>query len=362
MAGDGCSEEVSPDMSHFNENRKPAFERAVVVISLDAEKIWGYSDLLNERSFGRRYPNVTDAYDGLLARLCAAEISATWALVGGLSLPGMQGPRDVRLQGLPREWIAGIPAGTEACAPLWYSRSFALRLKAARPAQEIALHGGLTHLIWNHPGATREAIEREIAGGINALGEISLRPRSFIFPRQCITHLELLPAHGISCYRGCAPVLSSRLRRKVPRAVIRFLEERRRWDPPVVWPVESLPGLWNVPASLALYPIARSRTPLVPIRTRIERVERGLEAAVRARGIFHYWLHPETLVEAPEGFPLLDAILEKLVRVRDAGDVEVLTMAQVADRMESMRIEPLECAELQASVQPVATSVVTSEF
>jgi hypothetical protein len=43
---------------------------------------------------------------------------------------------------------------------------------------------------------------------------------------------------------------------------------------------------------------------------------------------------------------MLDAILEKLVRARNAGDIEVLTMAHVADRMELLRVEPVECAVL----------------
>src|SRR5579864_2170561 len=333
-------------MRYFNGNAESGFERAVVVISLDAEQIWGYLDVLDEQSFCRRYPNVEGAYDRLLDRLFSAGISATWALVGGLTLDGMEGPRDARLQGLPQDWIGSIPDGTEASAPAWYRRSFARRLKAAYPAQEFALHGGLTHLIWNDPRATADEIERELAGGVQALAEISVRPRSFIYPRQAIARPELLPAYGISCYRGCAPALSSRLSRKVPRAIVRLVEEAGCTAPPVVWPVESLPGLWNIPASLALYPIARSRTAFVPLRTRIERVTRGVDMAVRSRGIFHYWFHPETLVEAPGGFSMLDAILEKLVRARNAGDIEVLTMAQVADRMELLRVEPVECAVL----------------
>src|SRR5690349_1309932 len=193
------------EMRHFNIDSGFAFERAVVVISLDAEQIWGYLDLLDERAFCQRYPNVANAYEGLLDRFCAAGISATWALVGGLSLDGMEGPRDARLTGLPRDWIASIPNGTEAISPLWYRRSFVRTLKAAYPQQEVALHGGLTHLIWNDPCATADAIERELAGGVKALAEISVRPRSFIYPRQGIARLELLPAYGISCYRGNAP-------------------------------------------------------------------------------------------------------------------------------------------------------------
>jgi len=334
-------------MRHFDGNAGAEFERAVVVISLDAEQIWGYLDVLDEWRFCRRYPDVTGAYDRVLDRFCDAGVSATWALVGGLSLDGMEGPRDARLQGLPHKWIAAIRAGTEASAPVWYRRSFAQRLRAAHPKQEIALHGGLTHLIWTDPQATPGVVECEIAGGVAALKEVSVRPRSFIFPRQRIAHLELLPAYGISSYRGCSPGLSDRLQSKIPRAIVRAVEELGRWVPSVVWPVEDFPGLWNIPASLSLYPIPPSRTRVVPIRTRIERVARGLDAAIRSRGIFHYWFHPDNLAESPGGFPMLDEMLEKILRARDAGDIEVLTMAQVVDRMDSIRSGQTACTVLE---------------
>ena len=50
-------------MRDFDGNAGAEFERAVVVISLDAEQIWGYLDVLDEWRFCRRYPNVTGVYD-----------------------------------------------------------------------------------------------------------------------------------------------------------------------------------------------------------------------------------------------------------------------------------------------------------
>jgi len=317
------------------------FEPAVVVISLDAEQIWGYMDLLDEPRFSKRYPNVTGAYDAVLDRLCAARIKATWALVGALTLDGMAGPGDPRLQGLPENWTAKIPAAPEVAAPMWFRRSFARRLRQADPPQDVGLHGGLTHLVWTDPWSTIDAIQHELAGGIDALREISIQPRSFIFCRQRISHLELLPPLGIRCYRGNPAAQSALLENQIPRAINRVLEELGRTTPPVVWPTESLPGLWNIPGSLSLYPIGRYRTSIVPMRTRIERVRRGLEAAVSCGGIFHYWFHPDTLAEGSGGLSMLDAILEILIRARDAGRIEILTMAEVADRMESRRERPL---------------------
>lgn len=311
------------------------FDRAVAVISLDTEQIWGYLNMLDEKAFTTLYPNTMAVHDALLDRLCAAGIRATWAVVGALALAGTDGLDDPLFDGIPRAWIGSVRPGTEDSAPAWYRRSFVRRLIAARPAQDVALHGGLSHLIWTDPDSTPGAIERELAGGIKVLEELGVRPRSFIFCRQAIAHLELLRDRGIHAYRGDAPVLSSRLKMKIPRAVLRIMEERNTWVPPVVWPEETIPGLWNIPASLSLYPIGRSRTRIVPLRTRLQRFQQGLDLAMRSRGVFHYWFHPDQLAEAPEGLALLDSILDRLVRAREAGDIEVLTMADIASRMES---------------------------
>jgi hypothetical protein len=59
-----------------------------------------------------------------------------------------------------------------------------------------------------------------------------------------------------------------------------------------------------------------------------------LGAAVRDRGIFHFCLHPENLAESRFGFSIFEEMIERLVRARDLGDVEILTVIEVVDRME----------------------------
>jgi hypothetical protein len=70
----------------------------------------------------------------------------------------------------------------------------------------------------------------------------------------------------------------------------------------------------------------------------VERFRRGVDAAVRHRGIFHYCLHPDNLSEAPDGFSMLDDILEFLVRRRERGDIEISTLAEVVGRMHSENV------------------------
>ena len=326
------------------------FERGVAILSFDTEQIWGHLDLLNDAQFERQYPGVFRAHENLLTCLSSAGVSATWFVVGGMTLGQCEGAQDARMAGLPARWTAVVPSGGEATLPLWYRPSFVRRLREASPYQEIGLHGGLTHLIWTGPHVTPDVLRCELAEGITALEQAHIRPCSFSFPRDQEAHHQLLPAHGIRCFRGRTPVLSYRLGRTLPGAALRILDELRRLTPPPVWPYESLPGLWNIPSSLFLYPIGRTRTRVAPLRTRVERFRLGLEAAIRYRGIFHFCLHPDNLAESPDGFAMFEEILEQLVRMRDCGNLEILTMAEVAERMERLRTEPLQ----RVLAEPVA--------
>jgi hypothetical protein len=322
------------------------FERGIVVISIDTEQIWGYSDLFSDAQFHDRFPDALQAQDRLLDSLRAADVSATWFVVGGLALHDTAGIRDPRMAALPAEFVARIPAAGARTQPLWYRPEFVRRLRDANPTQEIGLHGGLTHFIWTDPRGSREIVRQELTEGIRALGEASVAPQSFSFARNQEQYHDLLPTCGIRCYRGGPQELAWRLGRTLPGAALRAIDELRYATPRPVWPQQTSHGLWNIPASMFLYPIGAARTRVVGLRSRLARFSRGIEAAVRSRGIFHFCLHPENLAESPHGFPMLDDILDALVRARDSGDVEVLTMCNVLARME--RIQPHVSQEQQS--------------
>lgn len=311
--------------------QRPRFENGAVVISIDTEQIWGHFDLVREQEFCARYPDAPTVNDRLLQAFCRAGLSATWDVVGALSLPGTDGPADQRMRGLPESWISRIPAGDETAAPLWYRRRFVNAIRDAAPTQEIALHGGLTHMVWGTSNHGARTLRLEMLRGLEALNEIGVQPRSFVFPRDLEGHHDVLAKGGIQCYRGRAPILSEWFGYNKVSSVTRALEEVARLTPPPIWPVEVMPGLWNIPASLFIYCMGRKRTRWVPLHLRLARVRLGVEAAIRSQGIFHLGLHPENLAEAPEAFETFEAILAYIAEMRAAG-VEVLTIAQALDR------------------------------
>jgi hypothetical protein len=318
-------------------DKPQVFERGAAVLSIDTECIWGFLDKYDDSVFETHYPNALAITERLLTLLCQAGLSATWAVVGGLSLSGSAGPHDPRMNGLPESWVSPIRAGDEANAPLWYARSFIERIRDSLPAQDVGLHGGLTHMVWSDPATPREIICRELQAGIRALGEIGVVPRSFVFPRNVEGYHRLLASNGIRAYRGVGPALSSKLGRTVPGSIMRVVEELGRFTPPPVWPHERCPGLWNIPASLFLFRMSKSRAWMAPLATRQQRARLGLEAAARAGAVFHFWFHPENLAESAAGFSVFESIVEEMVRARRTADMEVLTMKQVADRMENGR-------------------------
>src|SRR5215470_1352706 len=92
---------------------RSAFEHGVVILSLDTEQIWGYLDRFDDAQFRERYPGAPAAHEKLLTCFRQAGVSATWFVVGGLTLSGSYGARDRRMAGLPSEWTTKIPRGNE---------------------------------------------------------------------------------------------------------------------------------------------------------------------------------------------------------------------------------------------------------
>ncbi|MCP5111003.1 MAG: hypothetical protein GY953_09230, partial [bacterium] len=227
-------------------------------------------------------------------------------------------------------------------------------IRDASVYQEIGLHGGMTHLCWNNPLQPEDVVRAELAAGVRALNDIGVRATSFTFPRNFESCHHLLLEHGFRCYRGLGPSPEETLGRSRTGAAVRLLAEMGRLTPPAVWPRERLPGLWSIPSSLFLYRMSRSRARIAPLAGRVARARKGIREAARKRGVFHLWLHPENLTESPFAFSAFEQIVEEIARARRSGDVEVLTMTQLADRRNVGRSHapPRSCRD---NLQPMSS-------
>jgi len=113
------------------------FERGIAILSFDTEQIWGHADYFNEAQFLQRYLARSRRTTGCSMGLCAADIPATWFLVGGMALSGSKGSQDGR-NGRPARRVDQQSAGPEARGqrPSGTATPSLSRLKGANPHQE----------------------------------------------------------------------------------------------------------------------------------------------------------------------------------------------------------------------------------
>jgi hypothetical protein len=228
------------------------------------------------------------------------------------------------------DWFHFDPCGTEQTAPVFYGRSLVERIRACPVSQEIGCHS-FSHVIFGDPGCSAATAESEISACIRLAEEMGIELRSFAFPRNSVGHLDVLRRHGFSCYRGPDPTWYEKL--PCPALVKRALhlwDVLRAGEPPVVQPEMTESGLWNIPGSMIYFPMHGFRR-YIPLRLRVLRAVKGLDAAVRRKRVFHLWFHPTNLADDLESmFSGLRCILEHARRLCGRGDLIVRPMLALA--------------------------------
>ena len=317
--------------------------RGVFTLSLDFELIWGTLDLFGPQAF-RRVCEIERqlVIDRLLSLLEEMELSATWCILGHLFLDScrreggvahaeIHRPRHAWVQG---DWFAQDPCRDERSDPSFYGRSLVEKIRACRAPQEIGSHS-FSHVIFGDSGCSPETAESELKACVRVAKDMGIAPTSFAFPRNRVGHLDLLPRHGFRCYRGPGRWYE---RSATPGALERLAhlaDVLGAVRPPVVLPEHAGQGLWNIPGSMIYFPMHGLRRH-IPVSLRVRRARRGLAAAVEHRKVFHLWFHPTNLADEPERmFAGLREIFGEVSRLRRTGQLEVLTMGQLAARAEA---------------------------
>ena len=188
--------------------------RAGFTLSLDCEGLWGMADqptvvqagLICDASLAQAY--------GLISRLLDVNgIKATCAFVSAFAA----GEDALRAHvSLLRElasyspaWFAhAIPAIEHKRTPGWFGEAFYLKLRAA--GHEMAWHGA-THLCLDDD-TSAGAVELELQLAARLFEVLDHSPRTIVFPRNLVGHLDRLQHAGFQTYRARPPAgLTGRL-------------------------------------------------------------------------------------------------------------------------------------------------------
>jgi peptidoglycan/xylan/chitin deacetylase (PgdA/CDA1 family) len=259
------------------------------LLSFDTELAWGHFDCFNPAIFSADGRRERDALRRLLDMLDEYGIVATWAVVGKLFDPAY-----------PDSWRGKYELFEAIHAkgnPLLHGTDFLDTLLEGQRDHEIAFHGN-THRVFTESAITAHEARDEIEQWVEAAAIRGIeRPRTVIFPRNRIGHLDVFLNAGFICYRGLEAQPQTHTLPVVGRGFRRYNEYVAMIIPPQTY---TLPadegGLVNLPSSRWLFGMDR-RIESFGARFRLDRLRtgqiiRGVKMAARAGKVIHLWAHP----------------------------------------------------------------------
>lgn len=310
-------------------SRQPGY----FVLSFDTELAWGYFDKeeMRRELFSPDGSRERAAIRKLLALCDEFQVPATWAIVGHLAMSHDRCGEDCPVH----SWRGRYSSYDEIRGgrhPLWYGRDVVETLVAAEDRHEIAFHG-FSHRPFDEASMGRHEADTEIRLWLSAFADLGPTPRSVVFPRNVVGHLDVLQDHGFVAYRSVCPEPYGS---GVMRLAAKYADQLLGFTVPpahVIAPGYS-PAMVDVPASVEMFGFNRQLERRLDTnglhRLRMRRVVRAVRRAGRTGGTVHLWAHPWEFRDDKD-FDKLRFVLEVVAAERDAGRLETMTMAQRAE-------------------------------
>ncbi|MBN1121013.1 MAG: polysaccharide deacetylase family protein [Anaerolineae bacterium] len=305
------------------------------LFSLDTELVWGYFDLDDERErlFSPDGSRERRSIRQILDLMDEFGIRATWAVVGGMMYdrwePSASRPVE-KWQGQHRAFDQLY----ETDNPVWYGADVIGWLLEKGDRHEIGCHG-FTHTPF--PALTEDEARIELESWIQAAARYGIKPKTIVFPRNQVAHLELLKEVGFTCYRGkkvMAPIYTG-----VPviGKVYNRLDLFFQFAVPQVYePSLDELGMANLPSSQWLFRINRKlETTLDTMnlhRLRLGPMIKGIRRAAEQKKVIHLWAHPwEFRTEKDiDKLRVLFGVVQDEVK---NGRLRSVTMGEMADEL-----------------------------
>lgn len=304
----------------------------VLSISLDFELIWGTIDRPNWRRMQPLCQTESQEVIGRLLQLFDRySMPATWATVGHLFLDqcsrdGAHAHPELDPNGTdPR--FREDPCSNESQAPIYYGRKLVQQILACPTRQEIGSH---TFSHADFSTCTRQRAHAELSASVKAAADLGIQMTSFVFPRNRVGHLDLLPQYGFRVFRGPGRTWHEQAgRRQWYHRAGHMADIMCALPPSTVTPEWTENRLWDIPGSMLFTPSHGMRR-FIPMKLRVERALKGLRNAARDGRIFHFWFHPTDLVvRQNDMFDALRQILEAAAEMRACGKLAVVPMGEI---------------------------------
>jgi len=298
-------------------NENTYLNKPIFIISLDTELIWGLvheTDHIAKKLIHQEIYSSHKIFDLLLYIFRKNCIKATWAVVGHLFLDKCDGHAD--LIAPDDHWYSVDPCTNINDAPLYYGKDIIEKILSDRIEHEIGYH---TFSHTNFLSVNRDVAECEVKRGIKLAKEWGINLETFVFPKNEISHLDILIENGFKIYRG------DNFRRNDPNQRLTIQKMNRFLDYLQPMPVEPSwkNGIWEIPTSMQFIDAERPFSLLF-------RAMLGLREAIVKKQVFHIYLHPYDLLIQPSLLNTLDKFLAVVSDRKAKDELEIMTMGDLA--------------------------------
>jgi hypothetical protein len=283
--------------------------RGKVTISIDLELAWGYWDQLTPNIVRMAATEERHICAELLELFDRYQIPATWATVAAV-LDGAS---------------ARDRPGEERA---WYAPDIVEHVVKARVGHEIGSHSG-RHILYDRGAEADVQADIDFAKAVHRKNALTFE--SFVFPRNCVGHLELLARSGIRVVRGpdTGWVRAAGHLPPVFGRVITFADKILP-IPPVPARAEQHGSLTDIPGSMLLPGRNGLRRLIAPAANRVK-LAMGLARAQRDGSTFHLWFHPSNFYyRRDERLATLEWFLARAADEASKGNLEIWTMRDYA--------------------------------
>jgi hypothetical protein len=303
------------------------------IFSLDTELAWGYFDLddARKRLFSPDGTRERQSIARLLDIFDEYGIVATWAVIGHLFYDACELCAVCPVKDWQGKYLSYAEI-YQTDHPLWYGADIIQTLLTRGARHEIAFHG-YTHRTFDETTMSQKEARLEVQEWLRAGMPKGVVPRSVVFPRNRVGHLDVFERAGFICYRGPKahpPTYGIPFLGKVlNRLDLAF----QIYTPPVYSPSVDSSGLVNLPASQWLFGFDRCVETILDgvglHRVRIRRLIDGVRKAADQRGLIHIWAHPFEF-RSDKDFDKLRYLLNAVGEEIAQGRMQSVGMAELA--------------------------------
>lgn len=268
-----------------------------------------------------RDASLSQAYEFIVRVLGIHELKATCAFVtafaAGAEVLRANLPLLRELASRCPAWFAQVlPAIERGSFDGWFGDALYAQLRAT--GHEMAWHGA-THLCLADQTSS-DAVELELQLATSLFDAIGHVPKTIVFPRNIVGHLDRFQRAGFETYRA-RPSFGFAAK------IAGLVNELNVWDSRVqVIPITQQG--WQVsPAGFFLNWPSGVRS-FVPVGVTVSRWKSLLRVAANRGGYVHMWFHPHNLITAPTMQLAFEQIMYEVGQLVRAGDMVSLTMSE----------------------------------